>query len=71
LRVLRGRRRYQRATRIYELVAAVKRFTYMDKLAGPDSVDVQRGFAIRYACWLKAKNKVYPSHGVNRTLRPC
>jgi signal transduction histidine kinase len=31
------------ATRIYELVAAVKRFTYMDKLAGPDSVDVEAG----------------------------
>ena len=31
------------ATRIYELVAAVKRFTYMDKLAGPDSVDVESG----------------------------
>jgi signal transduction histidine kinase len=31
------------ATRIYELVAAVKRFTYMDKLAGPDSVNVEAG----------------------------
>jgi signal transduction histidine kinase len=31
------------ATRIYELVAAVKRFTYMDKLAGPDSADVEAG----------------------------
>jgi signal transduction histidine kinase len=31
------------ATRIYELVAAVKRFTYMDKLAGPDSVDIEAG----------------------------
>jgi signal transduction histidine kinase len=31
------------ATRIYELVAAVKRFTYMDKLAGPESVDVETG----------------------------
>jgi signal transduction histidine kinase len=31
------------ATRIYELVAAVKRFTYMDKLAGPDPVDVEAG----------------------------
>ena len=31
------------ATRIYELVAAVKRFTYMDQLAGPDSVDVATG----------------------------
>jgi len=31
------------ATRIYELVAAVKRFTYMDKLAGPDSADVPTG----------------------------
>jgi len=31
------------ATRIYELVAAVKNFTYMDKLAGPESVDVEGG----------------------------
>jgi signal transduction histidine kinase len=31
------------ATRIYELVAAVKRFTYMDNLAGPESVDVEAG----------------------------
>jgi signal transduction histidine kinase len=31
------------ATRIHELVAAVKRFTYMDNLAGPDSVDVEAG----------------------------
>jgi signal transduction histidine kinase len=31
------------ASRIYELVAAVKRFTYMDKLAGPDSVDIEGG----------------------------
>jgi len=31
------------ATRIHELVAAVKKFTYMDKLAGPESVDVDSG----------------------------
>ena len=31
------------ATRIYELVGAVKRFTYMDNLAGPESVDVEAG----------------------------
>ena len=31
------------ATRIYEMVAAVKKFTYMDKLAGPESVDVEAG----------------------------
>lgn len=31
------------ATRIYELVAAVKNFTYMDRLAGPESVDVEAG----------------------------
>ena len=31
------------ANRIYELVAAVKKFTYMDKLAGPESVDVEAG----------------------------
>ena len=31
------------ATRIYELVAAIKRFTYMDNLAGPESVDVEAG----------------------------
>jgi signal transduction histidine kinase len=31
------------ATRIYDLVAAVKKFTYMDRLAGPESVDVEAG----------------------------
>lgn len=31
------------ATRIYELVTAVKKFTYMDKLAGPEFVDVETG----------------------------
>jgi signal transduction histidine kinase len=31
------------ATRIYEMVVAVKKFTYMDKLAGPESVDVEAG----------------------------
>jgi signal transduction histidine kinase len=31
------------ASRIYELVAAVKKFTYMDSLAGPESVDVEGG----------------------------
>jgi signal transduction histidine kinase len=31
------------ASRIYGLVAAVKRFTYMDKLAGPESVEVEPG----------------------------
>jgi signal transduction histidine kinase len=31
------------ATRIYGLVAAVKNFTYMDNLAGPESVDVEAG----------------------------
>ena len=31
------------ATRIYELVAAVKRFTYMDHLAGPEFVSVGPG----------------------------
>ncbi len=31
------------ATRIHELVAAVKKFTYMDNLAGPESVDVEPG----------------------------
>ena len=33
----------QAATRIYELVAAIKRFTYMDNLAGPEPVDVEAG----------------------------
>lgn len=33
----------QAATRISELVAAVKRFTYMDNLAGSDAVDVEAG----------------------------
>ena len=31
------------ATRIYQLVAAIKNFTYMDKLAGPESVNVEAG----------------------------
>jgi len=31
------------ATRIHELVAAVKKFTYMDNLAGSESVDVEAG----------------------------
>jgi signal transduction histidine kinase len=31
------------ATRIHELVGAVKRFTYMDNLAGPELVDVEPG----------------------------
>jgi signal transduction histidine kinase len=31
------------ATRIHELVSAVKKFTYMDNLAGPESVDVGAG----------------------------
>ena len=31
------------ATRIYELVATVKKFTYMDDLAGPEAVDVAAG----------------------------
>jgi signal transduction histidine kinase len=33
------------ATRIHELVAAVSRFTYMDKLAGPESVEVEAGLS--------------------------
>lgn len=33
----------QAATRISELVAAVKRFTYMDNLAAPELVDVETG----------------------------
>jgi signal transduction histidine kinase len=33
----------QAATRIHELVGAVKRFTYMDNLAGPELVDVAQG----------------------------
>ena len=33
----------QAANRIYELVAAVKKFTYMDSLAGSESVDVKAG----------------------------
>jgi signal transduction histidine kinase len=31
------------AARIYELVASVKKFTYMDNLAGPESVEVESG----------------------------
>lgn len=31
------------ATRIHELVAAVKKFTHMDNLAGPEHVDVEEG----------------------------
>jgi signal transduction histidine kinase len=33
----------QAATRIHELVAAIKRFTYMDSLAGPEPVDLEAG----------------------------
>jgi signal transduction histidine kinase len=33
----------QSATRIHDLVAAIKRFTYMDNLAGPESVDAEAG----------------------------
>jgi signal transduction histidine kinase len=33
----------QAATRIYELVSAVKRFTYMDNPAGPEPTDVEAG----------------------------
>lgn len=33
----------QAATRIHELVAAVKKFTHMDSLAGPESTDVEVG----------------------------
>jgi signal transduction histidine kinase len=33
----------QAATRIHDLVAAVKRFTYMDSVAGPEPVDVTVG----------------------------
>ncbi len=46
------------ATRIYELVAAVKRFTYMDNLAGPESVDVEGGLRDTVAVvGSKAKSK--------------
>ena len=33
----------QAATRIHELVAAVKKFTHMDSLAGPEAADVEAG----------------------------
>jgi len=33
----------QAATRIHEVVSAVKRFTFMDHLAGPEAVDVEAG----------------------------
>ncbi|MEN8376718.1 MAG: ATP-binding protein, partial [Gemmatimonadota bacterium] len=33
----------QAATRIHELVGAVKKFTYMDNLAGPEAVEVEPG----------------------------
>ncbi len=33
----------QAATRIYELVAAVKKFTFMDHLAAPESVELEAG----------------------------
>jgi signal transduction histidine kinase len=33
----------QATARIYELVAAIKRFTFMDNLAGPEPVDVEAG----------------------------
>jgi len=46
------------ATRIHELVAAVKRFTYMDRLPGTESVDVETGLrdTIRVVA-SKAKSK--------------
>ncbi len=48
----------QAATRIYELVAAIKRFTYMDNLTGPEPVDVEAGLrdTIRVLA-AKAKSK--------------
>ena len=48
----------QAATRIYELVAAIKKFTYMDNLAGPEPVDVEAGLrdTIRVLA-AKAKSK--------------
>lgn len=33
----------QAVTRIHKIVEAVRNFTYMDKLAGPDSVDIESG----------------------------
>ncbi len=46
------------ATRIHELVTAVKRFTYMDRLSGTESVDVETGLrdTIRVVA-SKAKSK--------------
>ena len=48
----------QAASRIHELVATVKQFTYMDNLAGPESVDVEAGLrdTIRVVA-SKAKSK--------------
>ena len=48
----------QAATRIHELVVAVKKFTYMDHLAGPEVVDVEPGLrdTIRIVA-SKAKSK--------------
>ena len=48
----------QAATRIYDLVASIKRFTYMDNLAGPEPVDVEAGLrdTIRVVA-AKAKSK--------------
>jgi signal transduction histidine kinase len=54
----------QAATRIYELVAAIKRFTYMDNLAGPEPVDVEAGLRDTLKV-LAAKAK---SKGVAMTL---
>ena len=48
----------QAATRIHELVAAIKRFTYMDSMTGPGPVDVEGGLrdTIRVLA-AKAKSK--------------
>ena len=54
----------QAASRISELVAAIKRFTYMDNLAGSDSVEVEAGLRDTVKV-LAAKSK---SKGANITL---
>ncbi|MEJ2109782.1 MAG: ATP-binding protein [Acidobacteriota bacterium] len=47
------------ATRIHELVAAIRNFTYMDKLAGAESVDIESGLrdtVLILAAKAKSKN---------------
>jgi signal transduction histidine kinase len=54
----------QAATRIHDLVTAVKKFTYMDNLAGPEVVDVEAGLRDTMAVLASKAN----AKGVSVTL---